>query len=175
MKTSRLRLPVAFALVLFWSGAAAAQVKPLSTAVIKSTTNMCLKGKTCHRDQAGVWTPPTKIAILAVSLAEQTDIDVYLDIEVSTRAAMYMCAGNDSKGCVARAKYSGPGLFSYGSTQGSTYLGSNITTTYMAFPPGYGIVVEKGTPIYVHLDARNDSLIDVVIDQDAWLYYVPVP
>lgn len=165
---------LACALLLVWSTAAAAQVKPLSTAVIKSTTNMCLRGKICHRDQAGVWVPPTKIAILAVSIAEQTDIDVYLDIEVSTRPTMYMCAGNDSKGCIARAKYAGPGLFSYGATQGSTYLGSNITTTYQAFPDGYGIIVEKGTPIYVHLDARNDSLIDVVIDQDAWLYYVPV-
>jgi hypothetical protein len=154
--------------------AAPAQVKPLSTAVIKSTTNMCLKGKTCHRDQAGVWVPPTKIAILAVSIAEQTDLALYLDIEVSTRPTMYMCAGNDSKGCIARAKYAGPGLFSYGATSGSTYLGSNITNTYTAFPDGYGIIVEKGTPIYVHLDARNGSLIDVVIDQDAWLYYVPV-
>ena len=71
---------------------------------------------------------------------------------------MYMCAGNDSKGCIARAKYAGPGLFSYGATSGSTYLGSNITTTYMAFPDGYGIIVDKGTPIYVHLDARNESL-----------------
>ena len=165
---------LALALLFCASTAAAQGVKPLSTAVIKSTTNMCLKGKTCHRAQAGVWVPPTRIAILAVSIAEQTDIDVYLDIEVSTRPQMYMCAGNDSKGCIARAKYSGPGLFSYGSTQGSTYLGSNITTTYMAFPSGYGIIVEKGTPIYVHLDARNDSLIDVVVDQDAWLYYVPV-
>ena len=173
MKTSH-TLILAFAVLFCASAAAAEAVKPLSTAVIKSTTNMCLKGKTCHRAQAGVWVPPTKIAILAVSIAEQTDIDVYLDIEVSTRPQMYMCAGNDSKGCIARAKYSGPGLFSYGSTQGSTYLGSNITTTYMAFPAGYGIIVEKGTPIYVHLDARNDSLIDVVVDQDAWLYYVPV-
>ena len=93
---------------------------------------------------------------------------------VSTRPQMYMCAGNDSNGCIARAKYSGPGLFSYGATSGSTYLGSNITTTFMPFPAGYGIIVDKGTPIYVHLDARNDSLIDVVVDQDAWLYYVPV-
>jgi hypothetical protein len=159
---------------LLWSQAAPAQVKPLSTAVIKSTTQMCLKGKTCHRAQAGVWVPPTKIAILAVSIAEQTDLALYVDIEVSTRPAMYMCAGNDSKGCIARAKYAGPGLFSYGATSGSTYLGSNITSTYMAFPDGYGIIVEKGTPIYVHLDARNGSLIDVVIDQDVWLYYVPV-
>jgi len=154
--------------------AAPAQVKPLSTAVIKSTTNMCLKGKTCHRDQAGVWVAPTKIAILAVSIAEQTDLALYVDIEVSTRPQMYMCSGNDSNGCIARSKYAGPGLYSYGATSGSTYLGSNITSTYMAFPEGYGIVVDKGTPIYVHLDARNGSLIDIVIDQDAWLYYVPV-
>jgi len=170
-------LPRRLALLLLLALApsrAPAQVKPLSTAVIKSTTNMCLKGKTCHRDQAGVWVPPVKVAILAVSLAEQSDLAIYVDTEVSTRPAMYMCAGTDSKGCIARAKYSGPGLFSYGATSGSTYLGSNITNTYMAFPAGYGIVVDAGTPIYVHLDARNGSLIDVVIDQDAWLYYVPV-
>ena len=160
--------------LLLWPRTAPAQVKPLSTAVIKSTTNMCLKGKTCHRAQAGVWVPPTKVAILAVSIAEQTDLALYVDIEVSTRPAMYMCAGNDSKGCIARAKYAGPGLFSYGATSGSTYLGSNITNTYTAFPDGYGIIVDAGTPVYVHLDARNGSLIDVVIDQDAWLYYVPV-
>jgi hypothetical protein len=169
------RLPLALVLALWLAPSpASAQVKPLSTAVIKSTTNMCLKGKTCHRDQAGVWVPPVKVAILAVSLAEQSDLAIYVDTEVSTRPAMYMCAGTDSKGCIARAKYAGPGLFSYGATSGSTYLGSNITNTYMAFPAGYGIVVDAGTPIYVHLDARNGSLIDVVIDQDAWLYYVPV-
>ena len=171
----RLPLLVAVSLaLLLWSRPVPAQIKPLSTAVIKSTTQMCLRGKTCHRDQAGVWVPPKKIAILAVSLAEQTDLALYVDIEVSTRPAMYMCAGNDSKGCIARAKYAGPGLFSYGAQSGSTYLGSNITSTYMAFPEGYGIIVDAGTPIYVHLDARNGSLIDVVIDQDAWLYYVPV-
>jgi hypothetical protein len=173
------RLPIRFALAaalapLFGSSPAPAEIKPLSTAVIKSTTNMCLRGKTCHRDQAGVWVAPSKIAILAVSIAEQSDLALYVDIEISTRPTMYMCAGNDSKGCIARSKYAGPGLFSYGATSGSTYLGSNITSTYMAFPEGYGIIVEKGTPIYVHLDARNGSLIDVVIDQDAWLYYVPV-
>jgi hypothetical protein len=168
-------LPFAL-LMLLAATAAPAQVKELSVAVIKSSAGLCLKGtKVCHKDQAGVWVPPTKIAILSVSLAEQVDVDLYVDIEVSTRPTMYMCAGNDSKGCIARAKYAGPGLFSYGATSGSTYLGSNITNTYTAFPDGYGIIVDKGTPIYVHLDARNGSLIDVVIDQDAWLYYVPVP
>src|SRR5215472_6120675 len=135
MPPRRLTLSLALALGLAPSPAPA-QVKPLSTAVIKSTTNMCLKGKTCHRDQAGVWVPPVKIAILAVSLAEQSDLAIYVDTEVSTRPQMYMCAGTDSKGCIARAKYSGPGLFSYGATSGSTYLGSNITNTYMAFPAG---------------------------------------
>src|SRR5678815_2442386 len=101
--------------------AAPAQVKPLSTAVIKSTTNMCMKGKTCHRDQAGVWVAPTKLAILAVSIAEQTDLALYVDIEVSTRPQMYMCSGSDSNGCIARAKYAGPGLYSYGANSGSTY------------------------------------------------------
>jgi hypothetical protein len=171
-----LRLPLlALSLLLVLAASpAAAQIKPLSTAVIKSTTGMCLKGKTCHKDQAGAWVPPTKIAILAVSLAEQTDLALYVDMEVSTRPSMYMCSGNESKGCIARAKYTGPGLFSYGASSGSTYLGSNMTNTYTAFPDGYGIIVDAGTPIYVHLDARNGSLIDVVIDQDAWLYYVPV-
>src|SRR5262245_20333437 len=108
-----LRLAFLVLALLLSAGPSRAQVKPLSTAVIKSTTNMCLKGKTCHRDQAGVWVPPSKIAILAVSLAEQTDLALYVDIEVSTRPAMYMCSGNDSKGCIARANYAGPGLFCY--------------------------------------------------------------
>jgi hypothetical protein len=34
--------------------------------------------------------------------------------------------------------------------------------------------VPAGTPIHVHLDVRNQSLIDLKVDQDAWLYYVPV-
>jgi hypothetical protein len=150
------------ALALVCPSAATAQVKPLSTAVIKSSTGMCLKGKTCHKGQAGVWVPQTKIAILAVSLAEQTDIDVYVDIEVSTRPQMYMCAGNDSNGCIARAKYSGPGPVQLRRDLGQHLPRLEHHHTFQAFPAGYGIIVDKGTPIYVHLDARNDSLIDVV-------------
>lgn len=166
-------LPIALAALLLPS-AGLAQVKELSTAVIKSTTNLCMRGAICHRDQAGVWVPSTKVAILSASIAEQTDVDIYVDIEVSTKPTMYMCNGADAKGCIARAKYAGPGLFDYAATKGSTYLGSNITTTHIAFPSGYGIIVDKGVPIYVHLDVRNDSLLDVKVDQDAWLYYVPV-
>jgi hypothetical protein len=166
-------VPIALA-VLLLPAVAPGQVKDLSTAVIKSTTHLCMRGTVCHRDQAGVWVPKARVAILSVSLAEQTDVDIYVDIEVSTKPTMYMCAGSDSKGCIARAKYAGPGLFDYGATTGSTYLGSNITTTHITFPSGYGIIVDPDVPIYVHLDVRNDSLLDVKVDQDIWLYYVPV-
>ena len=161
-----------FLAALLWPAAGLAQLQPLETAVIKSTTGLCRKGAICHRDQAGSWTPKTPIAIVAVSMAEQTDIDVYVDLEVSTKPAMYQCNGSDAKGCISRAKYAGPGLFDYGAKSGSTYLGSNITTTFQSFPAGYAIMVGAGVPIYVHLDVRNDSLIDVSVDQDVWIYYV---
>jgi hypothetical protein len=147
-------------------------IEPLSVAVIKATTGLCKRGETCHKDRAGSWTPKKAIAILAVSVAEQADIDLYTDIEVSTRPEMYQCAGDDSKGCIFRAKYAGPGLFDYGSTSGSTYVGSNITNTTITFPSGYGLMVQAGEPIYIHLDVRNGSLIDLQVDQDAWIYYV---
>ena len=168
--------PLLALLVLLAASAAPAEpIKELSVAVIKSSAGLCLKGtKVCHKDQAGVWVPPTRIAILSVSLAEQADVDLYVDMEVSTRPAMYMCAGGDSKGCIARMKYAGPGLFDYGARSGNTYIGSNITDTQITFPSGYGIIVEKGVPIYVHLDVINESLIDMKVDQDAWIYYVPV-
>jgi hypothetical protein len=153
---------------------AAPGIQPISTAVIKATTGLCYRGSVCHVDKAGVWVPKTRVAILSVSAAEQADVALYVDLEVSTRPEMYQCAGNDSKGCIFRMKYAGPGLFAYGANSGSTYLGSNITTTNMTFPAGYGIVVEAETPVYVHLDVRNQSLIDLKVDQDAWLYYVPL-
>ncbi|BCU07695.1 hypothetical protein [Allochromatium tepidum] len=150
----------------------AGDIEPLKVAVIKAATGLCKRGETCHKDRAGSWTPKKAIAILAVSVAEQADIDLYTDIEVSTRPEMYQCAGDDSKGCIFRAKYAGPGLFDYGSTSGSTYIGSNITNTNITFPSGYGLMVPAGEPIYVHLDVRNGSLIDLQVDQDAWIYYV---
>ena len=154
--------------------AAAPAVKPLSTAVIKATTGHCFRGKTCHVDKAGVWVPRQDVAIMAVSIAEQVDVALYVDIEVSTKPEMYMCAGDDSAGCIFRMKYSGPGLYDYAANTGNTYLGSNVTNTNITFPAGYGIVVKSGIPVYVHLDVRNGSLIDLKVDQDAWLYYVPL-
>jgi hypothetical protein len=150
-------------------------LKPLQTAVIKATTGLCGKGKTCHADRAGVFVPKTKVGIVSVSIAEQADVDLYVDVEISTKPEMYQCNEVDATGCVFRVKYSGPGLYDYGATSGSTYLGSNVTTTNLSFPAGTAIVVPAGTPIYVHLDVINSSLIDLKVDQDAWLYYTPLP
>jgi hypothetical protein len=153
---------------------AAPAIKPLSTAVIKSTTGLCLRGKICHVNKAGVWIPDRDVAIVSASIAEQVDVALYVDIEISTKPEMYQCNEADASGCIFRMKYSGPGLYVYGATSGNTYLGSNVTTTSITFPAGYGIVVKKGVPVYVHLDVRNGSLIDLKVDQDAWLYYVPL-
>jgi hypothetical protein len=147
---------------------------PLETAVIKATTGLCGRGQTCHVDRAGAWVPQTRVGIVAASIAEQADIDLYVDAEISTRPEMYQCNSEDGTGCVFRAKYAGPGLYDYGASSGSTYLGSNVTTTNITFPSGYAIVVEAGTPVYLHLDVINGSLIDLSVDQDAWLYYVPM-
>lgn len=178
MTQFRAPLQAAFAVLAILGPAPAAtpapEIQPLSTAVIKATTGLCHRGETCHKDRAGVWTPKTRVAIVAVSVAEQADIDLYTDLEVSTRPEMYQCNGAEAPGCIFRAKYAGPGLFDYGASSGSTYLGSNITTSALSFPAGYGIVVPAGVPIYVHLDIRNGSLIDLSVDQDAWLYYVPL-
>jgi hypothetical protein len=154
--------------------AAAPAIQPISTTVIKSTTGLCLRGKTCHVDKAGTWIPDRDVAIVAASIAEQVDVALYVDIEISTKPEMYQCNEADATGCIFRTKYSGPGLYVYGATSGNTYLGSNVTTTNITFPSGYGIVVKKGVPIYVHLDVINGSLIDLKVDQDAWLYYVPL-
>ena len=153
---------------------AAPAIEPISTAVIKATTGLCLRGKTCHVNKAGTWVPDRDVAIVAASVAEQVDVALYVDIEISTRPEMYQCNETDAAGCIFRVKYSGPGLYVYDATAGNTYLGSNVTNTNITFPAGTGIVVKKGVPIYVHLDVRNGSLIDLKVDQDAWLYYLPL-
>jgi hypothetical protein len=56
-----------------------------------------------------------------------------------------------------------------------TKLRQLSTNTNITFPTGYGIAVNAGVPVYVHLDVRNESLIDIQVDQDAWIYYVPLP
>lgn len=178
LRTAPLRLALSAALVawlLLPCAASAEPLRPLSTAVIKATTGLCKRGSICHKSKAGVWVPKTKVGILGASIAEQADVDLYVDIEISTKPEMYQCNDDDAQGCVFRVKYAGPGLYDYGANSGSTYLGSNLTSTNITFPPGYGIIVPAGTPIYVHLDVRNGSLIDLAVDQDAWLYFTPLP
>lgn len=150
-------------------------LRELKTAVIKATTGLCPKGATCHKDRAGSFVPKTRIGIVAASIPEQADVDLYVDAEISTKPEMYQCNEQDATGCVFRAKYAGPGLFDYGATSGSTYLGSNVTNTNISFPSGFAIIISAGTPIHLHLDVINSSLIDLKVDQDAWLYYVPLP
>ena len=178
-RNAALRSAIALVAALALPRAALAQppapLKPLRTAVIKASAGLCTKGTTCHRNKAGVWTPKTKVGIVAVSIPEQADVDLYVDVEISTRPEMYQCNENDADGCVFRMKYVGPGLYDYGAKSGSTYLGSNVTNTNLTFPSGYGIVVPAGVPVYVHLDVINGSLIDLSLDQDAWIYYTPLP
>jgi len=147
---------------------AAGSLQPLSVTVLKGTTGLCTRKATCHKDRAGTWTPTGRVAIVAVSIPEQTDISLYTDIEISTNPVMYAPTGH-----IFRTKYAGPGLFDYGARSGNTYLGSNITTTNIAFPMGYGIVIEAGATVYMHLDVINQSLIDVAVNEDCYIYYVP--
>lgn len=170
----QLLLPLLLAITACSNSAAPPPIQPLSTAVIRSTTGLCMRGAICHVDRAGVWVPKTRVAIVSVLAAEQADVALYVDLEVSTRPEMYQCADTEGSGCIFRMKYMGPALFDYGATKGNTYLGSNITDTSLTFPSGYGIVVPAGTPVYIHLDVRNQSLIDLKVDQDAWIYYVPL-
>lgn len=140
--------------------------RSLSVHVIKSTAGLVKKGEHITVEKAGIWVPKTDVYIVGVSIPEQTDIDLYVDIEVSTNPKMYQEIGH-----IFRVKYAGPGLYDYSATTGSTYIGSNITTTNIIFPPPYAIFVRARTPICVHIDAINGSLIDVTLEQDCYLYY----
>jgi hypothetical protein len=168
------RFAGALALLAALGAGCASGPRPLETAVIKATTGMCLRDKTCHVDRAGTWIPKTRVAIVAASIAEQADVDVYVDAEISTKPEMYQCNDADARGCIFRMKYSGPGLYDYGASSGSTYLGSNVTNSNISFPAGTAIVVPAGVPVYLHLDVINGSLIDLEVDQDAWLYFLPL-
>ena len=76
MQRLRLRRPTfaLFSFLLAASGAAGEALKPLSTAVIKSTAGLCLKGKTCHKDKAGVFVPKTKIGLSTAAAANGIDL-----------------------------------------------------------------------------------------------------
>jgi len=83
---------------------------------------------------------------------------------------MYLPVGH-----IFRVKYAGPGILQNPPCEAS-FLGSNITTTNITFPSGYGISVAAGTPVYVHLDIKNWSPYEInPMAQDAYIYYVETP
>ena len=49
-----------------------------------------------------------------------------------------------------------------------------LTHIHLDHAGAAGWWAQQGTPIYVHLDVINGSLIDLEVDQDAWLYYTPL-
>jgi hypothetical protein len=170
---------LAFATIFTHRGAALAQSRlpvggSLKVMVLKACQTCTLPAAPApcqsthfHQDQAAAWTPGTPIRIVAASIPEQTEISIYTDIEISTSPQMYMTAGH-----IFRTKYAGPGVLQSPPCSAS-YAGSNITTTNIAFPSGYGIDIAAGTPIYVHMDIINWSPISIYpMAQDSYLYYV---
>lgn len=121
-----------------------------------------------HKEQAATWTPTNSIRIHAVSIPEQSDVAIYTDIEVTTAPKMYLPDGH-----IFRVKYAGPGIVhDTPCPRAQAYLGSNITTTNITFPSGAWIEVRAGTPIYVHMDVKNWSPLQVErMTQDVYIYY----
>jgi hypothetical protein len=121
-----------------------------------------------HQARAATWTPTKDIRIHAVSIPEQSDIAIYTDIEVTTAPEMYLPEGH-----IFRVKYAGPGILrDPPCPRGQSYLGSNITTTNITFASGTWISVRAGTPIYVHVDVKNWSPLQIErMTQDIYIYY----
>ena len=125
------------------------------------------QSRTFHRDQAATWIPDKPVKIIAVNIPEQTEITLYTDIEVSTSQQMYLPEGH-----IFRVKYAGPGILRNPPCDVS-FSGSNITTTNIVFPSGYGIHVTAGTPVYVHMDVINWTPYEInPMAQDVYIYYV---
>lgn len=94
-----------------------------------ATSGSCLRGRTCHGDCASAWVLQTRVGIVAASIAEQADVDLYVDAEISTRPEMARDAPvqrNDASGRLFRARHAGPGLFDYGAASGSTHRSPSI-------------------------------------------------
>ena len=120
-----------------------------------------------HRDQAATWMPDRSVKIIGVSIPEQSEITLYTDIEVTTAPVMYLPQGH-----IFRVKYAGPGILRNPPCEAS-FSGSNITTTNIVFPSGYGIAIGSGTPVYVHMDVINWAPYEInPMAQDVYVYYV---
>ncbi|MDO8515916.1 MAG: hypothetical protein Q7S28_01555 [bacterium] len=130
------------------------------------------RGKSVHRTwhKAGVWIPDHDIRILHILVAEQSEIALYVDIEISLHPHMLR---SDQDEQLFRYKYAGPAV-QWDPPYRAQYSGSNVTNGIINLAPG--IVIEAGTPIYVHLDVINWSHIGVNgMIQDVTLYYLDEP
>jgi hypothetical protein len=143
-------------------------IKACETCTLPEAPGSCQSSKQ-HWDQAAEWIPETNIKIHAVSIPEQTEVSIYTDIEVSTAPQMCLQDGH-----IFRIKYAGPGILRDPPCE-STFLGSNITTTNIVFPAGYGIKVWKDVPVYVHMDVINWTPYEIYpMAQDVYIYYTEV-
>ncbi|HUZ92498.1 MAG TPA: hypothetical protein VNG29_00675 [Candidatus Paceibacterota bacterium] len=145
----------------------------LHTKVIKAGKGWNIRkaspGKSVHqtRLRAGKWIPERDIRILHILIAEQSEIALYVDIEVSLNPCM-LRADRDEQ--LFRYKYAGPAV-QWDAPLRAQYAGSNTTNSVIDLAPG--IVVKKGTPIYVHLDVINWSPIGIKgMLQDVTLYFL---
>lgn len=144
----------------------------LHTKVIKAGAGYnILKASRCESThqvwhKAGVWIPNHTIRVLHILIAEQSEIALYVDIEVSLHPKM-LSADQDEQ--LFRYKYAGPSV-QYSPPCPVQYAGSNTTNNIINLVP-QGIVVKRGTPIYVHLDIINWAPIDINMTQDVTLYY----
>lgn len=148
--------------------------KSLHTKVIKAGLGCNIaagsRGKSVHETwhKAGMWIPDRDIRILHILIAEQSEITLYVDIEVSLHPHM-LRANEDEQ--LFRYKYAGPAIQWHPSFRGAQYSGSNTTNSVISLAPG--IVIKKDTPIYVHLDVINWSHISIKdMMQDVLLYYL---
>lgn len=141
-------------------------LKACPDCVLPAAPEPC-KAAAMHHERAATWTPEKNIRILAVSIPEQSDVAIYTDIEVTTAPKMYLPEGH-----IFRVKYAGPGILRDKPCPRGQHLGSNITTTNIAFPSGSWISVRGGTPIHVHMDVKNWSPLEIQrMTQDVYIYY----
>jgi hypothetical protein len=130
--------------------AQSSEVIALETHVIKACSTCALPAAPAcdsvkrHWDKAGSWLPNRAVFIHGVSIAENTEITLYVDIEVSTAPFMYLDFGH-----IFRMKYAGPGILRNPPCPVS-YVGSNITSTQKVLPAGTGIYIPSGVPVYIH-------------------------
>lgn len=100
--------------------------------------------------KAGVWIPDRDIKIYHISIAEESEIALYADIEVSLSPFML---STDDDVQIFRYKYAGPAI-QRNPPCPIEFSGSNTTDSSISFIP-YHFFVPKNTPIYVHMEVYN--------------------